>query len=456
MIKRKGEERRINMTEEKEFKMELTFERSFLPTRSSNIKITAYVDGEIDEKLFREAVSKLAIKHPYLRSKVVMREDGTAYLTTEGGKEPKVVVVTGNSNDDVLDAIYQEDKKPSNWETNPTSRFILIKGVAGSDVVVAYVHHVVADGRSTILVLKHLFELISDPTREIEELIPISLVNDAPSEVMIPEMQKSMAIKINEEWAKQKVTFGVEDFIRIAQQKYTAGPDVYVDHALTVEETIALRNRSKEQGVSVNAALLASILIAKKQEEPEPTPDKLGFAVDVRKRLTKDAGEACNLLASGAMVDPEYKEGMPFWDLAMDIHTKTLVAIESNQNLFGTRMMSKLTDPTFNDAMYMFQQGGWEGTPMIKQMGGHGAPVGAVLTNLGGMQLPAEYEGQNPIKLKDAILYPPIGSEKVIELGASSLLGKLHIVTLSPQNAVNRELKEKVIPRIMEILRMNL
>ena len=448
------------MTKENEFKMELTFERSFLPTRSSNIKIIVYVDGEIDEKSFRDAVSKLAIKHPYLRSKIVMREDGTAYITTKGGFEPKAVVVSGNSNTDVLDAIYQEDIKPSNWETEPTSRFILIKGpgVNGSDVVVAYVHHVVADGRSTILVMKHLFELIADPTKEVEELIPISLVENAPADVNIPEMQRSVVEKINEGWSKQKVTFRVEDFIRVAEQKYATGPDVYVDHALTQEETIALRNKSKEQGVSVNAALLAAILIAKNMEEPEPTPNKLGFAVDVRKRLTKDAGEACNLLASGAMVDPEYKEGMAFWDLAMDIHTKTLTAIESNQNIFMTRMMTKLTDPTFNDAMYMFQQGGWEGTPMIKQMGGQGqgAPVGAVLTNLGGMQLPAEYEGKNPIKLSDAILYPPIGSEKVIELGAVSLLGKLHIVTLSTQNATNRELKEKMIPKIIEILKNNL
>ena len=444
------------MTEEKEFEMELTFERAFLPTRSSNIKVVAYVAGEINENLFRDAVSKLSIKHPYLRSKVVMREDGTAYLTTEGGKEPKSVVVPGSSNADVLGAIYQEDKKPSNWETDPTSRFILIKGVNGSDVIVAYVQHVVADGRSTVFVMKHLLEIIADPTKEIEELMPISLVETAPSDVEIPDAQKSFAENINEEWAKQNVTFGVEDFIEVAQQKYASGPDVYVDHTLTQEETIALRNKSKEQGVSVNAAILAATLIAKTIVETEPTPNKLGFAVDVRKRLTKDAGEACNLLASGTMVDPEYKEGMAFWDLAKDIHTKTLVALESNQNIFVTRMMAQLMDPTFNDAMYMFQQGGWEGTPLIKKMGGQGAPVGAVLTNLGGMQLPAEYKGMNPIKLSDAIFYPPIGSEKVIELGASSLLGKLHIVTLSPPNAANRELKEKLIPNIIKILKKNL
>ncbi|MFC2069163.1 hypothetical protein ACFLTP_09205 [Chloroflexota bacterium] len=440
----------------KEYKMDLTNERSFLPARSSNIKIVAYVDGEINENSFRDAVSKLAIKHPYLRSKVIMREDRTAYLTTEGGKEPKSVVVLGNSNADVFAAIYQEDKEPSNWETEPTSRFILIKGVNGSDVVVAYVQHVVADGRSTVLVMKHLLEIIADPTKEIEELMPISLVENAPLDVKIPEIQKSSVGKINEEWAKQKVTFGVEDFIKVAQQKYALGPDRYVDHALTQEETISLRNRSKELGISINATLLAATLIAKNFKETEPTSNILGFAVDVRRRLTKDASEACNLLASGAMVDPEYKEGIAFWDLAMDIHTKTVIALESNQNIFITRMIAQLMDPTFNDAMYMFHLGGWKGTPLIKKMGGQGVPVGAVLTNIGGMQLPAEYIGVNTIKLSDAIFYPPVGSEKVIELGASSLLGKLHIVTLSPQNAANRELKEIIILKIIEVLKENL
>jgi len=444
------------MSKENEFRMELTFERSFLPTRSSNIKIVAYVAGEIDEDLFRNAVRKLAKKHPYLRSKVVMREDGTAYFTTVGGKEPEPIVVSGSSDEDILKVIHQQDKKPSNWETDPTSRFILIKGIDGSDVIVTYIQHVVADGRSVAFVLKHLLEFIANPAKEIEELIPISLVENAPADVEIPEIQKSYTEKINAGWAAQKVTFSVEDFIEVARQKYASGPDIYVDHALTQDETLTLRNKSRAEGVSVNAAILAAVLIVKNKEETESLPNNLGFAVDVRNRLNKDAGEACNLLASGAMVTPKYEESMTFWELAQDIHTKTLQTVASNQSLFGTRLLAQSMDPTFNDAMYMFQQGGWEGTPMIQQMGGQGSPVGAVLTNLGGMQLPGEYQGTHPVKLVDAVFYPPIGVEKVIELGASSLLGRLHLVTVSPQNASNREVKERIIPRIIEILRTNL
>jgi NRPS condensation-like uncharacterized protein len=261
---------------------------------------------------------------------------------------------------------------------------------------------------------------------------------------------------MNDAWTKQKVTFGVEDFIEVSKRKYASGPDVYIDYSLTKDDTNALRMISKEHDVSVNAALLAAILIAKNSEETEPTPNKLGFAVDVRKRLTKDAGEACNLLASGAMVDPEYEEGMNFWKLAKDIHTKTLMALESNHILFMNRIMMQLMDSTFNDAIYMFQQGYWDGNTLIKQMTGHGAPVGAVLTNLGGTQLPSEYEGENPIKLADATFYPPVSGEKVIELGASSLVGKLHIVTQSPQNAANKDLKEKIILKTIDTLRINL
>ena len=89
------------MSDQKEFKMELGFERSFLPTRSSNIKIIATIAGEIDEKLYQDAVRKLGSKHPYLRSSVVMRADGTAYLTTQAGKEPEAIIVTVSSNDDL-------------------------------------------------------------------------------------------------------------------------------------------------------------------------------------------------------------------------------------------------------------------------------------------------------------------------------------------------------------------
>ena len=102
----------------------------------------------------------------------------------------------------------------------------------------------------------------------------------------------------------------------------------------------------------------------------------------------------------------------------------------------------------------MMQRGSWEGTPYLKELGKNGEkiPVGTMLTNLGGLQIPQEYDGEYPIKLKDAVFYPPVGGDQIIELGAASLVGKLHIVSLATQNAANKELKKKIISKIREIL----
>lgn len=445
----------INTQEQTVFEMDLTFERSFLSNRLSYIKIITYLDGIIEIDLFQEAVKNLAIKHPFLRSRIIVREDGTAYITTSGGAFPKVVIAQGKSRLDVLNAIYREEKQLSNYETDPTSRFILIKGVNGNDVLVTYIHHVVSDGRATVFVTKHLLELIANPKMEVQILPPVSMTGSAPNDVKIPNILKSATNDINEKWRKEKVSFGIEDFMAVANKSLVDYPEEYIDYSLNKEETSKLRETSRDNGVSVNAVILAAAIMAKNSfDESKNLPNKTGFAVDVRSRLTKEAGESCSLLASALMINPRVKTGMGIWEIAKDIHAKTIEALKSNQKLFINRLMSSLMDPTFADAKYMMQRGSWEGTPYLKELGKNGEkiPVGTMLTNLGGLQIPQEYDGEYPIKLKDAVFYPPVGGDQIIELGAASLVGKLHIVSLATQNAANKELKKKIISKIREIL----
>ncbi|UYP45475.1 hypothetical protein NEF87_001760 [Candidatus Lokiarchaeum ossiferum] len=437
------------------FQMNLTFERSFLPARSSNIKIVAAVKGQITPEAFHNAVTKLALKHPLLRSRVIVRSDGSAYLTTEGGCCPKVIIKEERTTEDIFEAIYQEDLQPANWENDPTSRFFLFGKTGNQHIIVAYIHHTVADGRSVAFVMQHLLSLIANPSQEVKILPPISMLDAVPSDIKISKMLTKLLGMINKKWGKEKITFTMKDFLQVAQEKYTQGPEIYVDKSLTREETNQLRQKARNHGVSVNAMILAASILAKEIEEKASSPNKVGFAVDVRKKLTKNTGEACNLLASGLMVNPKYKRGMTFWELARNIHIKTLKNIKSNKKLFMKRVMAPLMDPTFNDAMYMMQQSSWEGTPMLKKMGNKKSPVGAVLTNLGGLSLPLDYLGQTPIKLQDAIFFPPIGVDSVIEIGASSLAGKLHLVTQSKQDAQNQLVKEKILVKIIEILQKN-
>jgi hypothetical protein len=262
---------------------------------------------------------------------------------------------------------------------------------------------------------------------------------------------------MNKNWAKEKVTFNASDFINVAKRKYAKGPDKYFDISLDEAQTLKLRNQARKNGVSVNSAILAAIIMAKNAIEKKKSPDQIGFAVDVRNRLVDKSGEACSLLASATMVKAKPK-GKNFWNLALDINVKAKKALESNKALFMKRLMAPLMDPTFNDAMYMMHQGGWEGTPMLRKLAEKGTmiPVGAVLTNLGGFSLPTDYNGSNTLELIDAIFFPPVGLEQVIEVGAASLCGKLHLVSLSPHQAKNWEVKKQVISETLNILLENL
>lgn len=446
------------MIKNKEFEMDLSFERSFLPTRSSNIKIVVWVEGKIEDKVFQDAITKLASKHPLLRSKIVIREDGTSYLTTKGGKQPKVIIKNGISDKEILNAIYQEDIQPANWESDPISRFILLKGTDGINVIVVYIHHTISDGRAVTFVTNHLLEFIANSDKQVDPLKPISLTTNAPPDVKIPGILKPLMNIINKKWKKEKVIFSPQDFIEVAKKRFENGSEEYLDYSLSEEQTCNLIAEAHKQGVSVNAVLLASSIIAKNQfDESKMTPNKVGFAVDVRSRLTEDAGESCSLLASGSMIKPKIKGKMGLWDLSKIIHEETQKALKSNKKLFIRRVISPLMDPTIGDALYMAQNG-WEGTPFIRSMlkKGKKIPVGVVLTNLGGTKLMKEYSGDNPLNLKDAIFYPPVGIENVIELGASTLSGKLHVVSVSKHGSDNSKLKDKIIAKIIEILLKNI
>lgn len=433
------------------FQMDLTFERSFLPGRSSNIKIIAEIEGHISKKNFEHAVSKLANKHPLLRSKVVVREDGSAYFSTENAPKPKIIFL--DSQTDIFQAIAEQDKNPANWETDPTSRFMLRSNADNSSTIISYIHHTIADGRAVAYLMKHLLEFIADPHKPVNELTPISLLDVIPDTVKIGKLIKKITGMVNKKWDKEKVTFTMEDYIRVAEQKYHQSADHYFGLTLNRDQTTKLRNLARNHGVSVNSVILAACIIANATENTSPLPKKVGFAVDVRSKLTQNPGEACNLLASGAIANPKYKAGMTIWEIAQNIHRDTLRTIGSNKKLFLRRLMAPLMDPTFYDAIYMKQQGGWEGTPMLKKMTSKKSPVGIVLTNLGGMHLPLAYSGENTLILRDMNFFPPIGEEGVLEFGASSLAGKLHFVTVSKEDAANREIKVRIIRKVIDILK---
>jgi len=51
--------------------------------------------------------------------------------------------------------------------------------------------------------------------------------------------------------------------------------------------------------------------------------------------------------------------------------------------------------------------------------------LGGIMTNLGGVQIPREYE---KIKVSDVVFIPPASAGGILAIGASSITGKLNLV----------------------------
>ncbi len=412
------------------FEMKMTFERAFTQGSSVYIKMVAYLKGKIDPDNFQAAVKKLGNKHPFLRARVEMKDPTSYSFTTRGGTFPKVIILHGSSEEDILNAIITENKHPVIFDGNePTSRFLLLQG-AENDVIIAYVHHSIADGRAVAFVLKHLLEFLADPQKPILPLTPVSLFNAVPSEVKVSPLLKRMINLINKKWAKEKVVFTPEQVTDACRKRAEASPDLYLKVKLSKEETSLLRERVHAEGVTVNAALMAAALVVKSTvEDTKDMPDGIAIAVDVRDRLTVPVGEACSILALGLIAKGHYQPEVGFWALAKTLHQQSLKGLRSNKKLFGRRMLFSYMDPTLNDAQFMMSVGNWEGTKLLRRMAERGKKiVGISITNLGGFTLPTSYPGKYTLNLVDAEFIMPIQIKGAIFIAVASLGGRLTMI----------------------------
>jgi NRPS condensation-like uncharacterized protein len=202
--------------------------------------------------------------------------------------------------------------------------------------------------------------------------------------------------------------------------------------------------------------LTASLIAKNKSDKYNSYPDAAGFAVDVRSKMKQQAGEACCIVASSAGIKANFKKYSDFWDIARDIQKQATKAMKSNKKLFMRRLIAPIMDPTFSDAMYLKQVGKRDvGGKFIAKLSKkeRKMPVGVMITNLGGMQIPAHYPGMNALRVKDAIFWPPIGVPGVIELGIASLRGKMHILIPAREDKFDVEAQSEYLALLSEVLR---
>jgi len=141
---------------ERVYEREIELERFLFRTPGSLVMMLVRLETPVPIDELEKAVEKLNRIHPLLRSRVVIREDGTAYFTTEDAAATRLKVLRKTSEDSFFSVIDEENRIPFHMDNHETHPDILL-----------YFHHVICDGLSLVYLTRHLMELLADPEKEV-------------------------------------------------------------------------------------------------------------------------------------------------------------------------------------------------------------------------------------------------------------------------------------------------
>ncbi len=135
-----------------------------------NIPIAVALEGDLDVEALEAALVALVVRHEVLRTRfpVVVRENGTEQPYQEICEPAFELEVVEARAQDVADIVREEGRRPFHLAMGPLLRGMLVREskTSGSAVLLLTLHHTVADGWSTGILLRELQALYADASSE--------------------------------------------------------------------------------------------------------------------------------------------------------------------------------------------------------------------------------------------------------------------------------------------------
>ncbi|MEU1348710.1 amino acid adenylation domain-containing protein [Streptomyces sp. NPDC005795] len=116
------------------------------------------LDGEVDAGRLAAAATRLLTLYPNLAARFVALADGRVVSVLESGAEAPFTVLDRPGITDTEIRAYAERDRRAGFDlaTGPLTRYTLVRGGPGGDVLVQTVHHIIADGWSVPPMLRTL------------------------------------------------------------------------------------------------------------------------------------------------------------------------------------------------------------------------------------------------------------------------------------------------------------
>lgn len=313
-----------------------------------NVVGVAELSGTVTEQQLREGWAALAARHALLRARVV----GPLRLRYEEGEGLPLVLRRLPRRDErswqaEAEALMDEDFGAGDGSLVRAS---WLEG-EGRHTLILCIHHAIVDGRTLVTRLQEWVQSVQQlqlgeqPTRERVPTPPALDQRRFPLGEERQQLEHLMRYVVRSPATRllrrvHSLALEPEENPRLRRSRL-------VHHRLTREDTQALRQRARAEETTLQGALLASVLLAAREEHDEPGPLMLaGYsAVSLREQLEPSPGDAMGIFVSQVTTWHAVRPRQAFWSLAREVREQLQQRLSEGEAYFTFPLTGYLVPP---------------------------------------------------------------------------------------------------------------
>ena len=300
---------------------------------ASQFVLMARVEKPIEEEALRLALDRVQIIHWQLRARIRVSTSGALFFNFENVPEIPLVVIQERQ-EHIVEQIESElNDKIVPW-SGPLARCVMVRHPEGSQSIILVLSHYIADGLSAVILLRYIIDF----SRTGLEVLKFDAYG-GPLEQRVPH---TYTVLHTLGGAVRRVINRLHGPKTLQPLAHSNNPRVrLVTSELDAYTTSLLATRSREEGVSVHAALCAAQALALDRVLCRGAEAKcsLSHAVDLRRKIgaSREFGIFSVTVVTNHVVSAA---GSDFWSLAREIGDKLSGSLRRG-DAFGALRLAK-------------------------------------------------------------------------------------------------------------------
>jgi hypothetical protein len=291
-----------------------------------NGAIVARIRGQLEEPVLRVVLSRLQLRHPKLRARIIVSQEGRRCydLPSVPPVIPLEIKDFGPGPIPWLTEAYAALRAKTDVATGPLARMVVLRSRAGGICeLIIVAHHAVGDGASGLRLMEDLLEFYAEAERggELAPVVslPLVTVSRANSQARI-----SQKLAVLGGIARDRIGKRMGHWMDLPRPTEPVTYPLVERHLLTTQETSALVARCREERTSVGGALFAAGVCGLADVAPAgKLRIRCRLPVNLRHAMTGPAGPLTShdLGCFISRFEKTYEVGRqpPFWELSRRI-----------------------------------------------------------------------------------------------------------------------------------------